>query len=116
MITTKIRLAAVVFLAALSIGSVTESVLPTSAEAAIKSRPTGDVNLDRYCGELSDLVNAALDKEKAALAAGDTKTAAAWRSYANSLLAAGRVRGCDWYAARLLGRLGVPHDAIHVRP
>ncbi|MFL5781973.1 MAG: hypothetical protein ACJ760_11725 [Thermoleophilaceae bacterium] len=88
-------------------------VTPTKllATGRIKSDPTGDSDLDSYCSEIADDVNAALANESTERAAGHTAKADAWREYANRMIAAGRSRGCEFVKARHI-RTGLGHVQI----
>lgn len=66
----------------------------------IKTDPTGDSQLDRYCDDIASDVNAALDREKAQRDAGNTAAADSWHEYANRLLKTARSRGCGFVKAR----------------
>jgi hypothetical protein len=52
------------------------------------------------CGTIAGFVNDALRKMDAAAQAGDADAAAGWRQHANSMLAAGRAAGCEFYVRR----------------
>lgn len=102
MTTRKIRAAAAVFAAALTL-SVASGPLTSDADAAVKSGPTGNAELDSICQQMANLINQAYTEGDLALINGDDEGAEAWYELARDMLRRSRDAGCKMYSAKLAG-------------
>jgi hypothetical protein len=99
--TTKIRTLIAVLAAMLSFAA----VAPAVSQAAVKSRPSGDVEQDAYCQQVANLINKAYTEGDLATVNGRDEDADAWYDLAHDLIRRGTANGCNFYMARRVGQL-----------
>ena len=99
MFSTRIRTTLAIFVATFAVALAAGPLAPTDAQAQVKSKPTGNSQLDGICQRMAGLINHANSQGDLALINGDDEGAQAWYDLADDMIRRGTAAGCSFSGA-----------------